>query len=239
MSSNTAPEKKNDVPLDATSTVLTSLAREYEEDNKLLRYSFVIAAVFHIVLFMINFPEFAGRAAASTDRERRIFVVQQPKFRPPEQQQQQQQIMQPRTVRVPIPDPTPDEPRPVRQIEPVEEIPYIPDDIIFGVPDAPPSPEPEGPVRVGGQIREPRKLVDTRPSYPEVARRARIEGVVILELTVDRQGSVRDVQILRGLPMGLTEAAVDAVRQWRYEPTLLNGRPIEVLIVVTVNFRLQ
>lgn len=238
MSSNTAPEQKKETPQDSTAYVLSTLAEEYEEDNKLLRWSFVVAAVFHIVIFMINFPEFGARTARAEDRERRIFVVQQPKFRPPEPEIQQQ-VMQPRTVRVPIPDPTPDEPRPVRQMEPVEDIPYIPDDIVFGVPDAPPAPEPEGPMRVGGRISEPRKLADARPTYPEVARRARIEGVVILEITVDRQGNVRNVDVLRGLPMGLTEAAVDAVRQWRYEPTLLDGRPIEVLIVVTVNFRLQ
>lgn len=240
MSGNAAPNTKNGPTQDATGTVLSTLAREYEEDNKLLRYSFVIAAVFHVVLFMITFPDFSGRVAAGVERDRKIFVVQQPKFKPPEQQQQQQQILQQRTVRVPIPDPTPDEPEPVRMIEPVTEIPdFIPDDVVFGVPDAPPALEPEGPQRVGGQIREPRKLVEVRPTYPEIARKARIEGVVILELTVDRQGTVRDVQVLRGLPMGLTEAAVEAVRQWRYEPTLLSGRPIEVLIVVTVNFRLQ
>jgi len=238
MSGTTAPDPKKAASADPTTYVLSTLSQEYEEDNKLLRYSFIIAAVFHIILFMVNFPEFTGRTATAEDRERRIFVVQQPKFRPPEPQVQQQ-VMQPRTVRVPIPDPEPDRPRPVREELVREDIPFIPDDVIFGVPDAPPAPGPEGPVRVGGQIREPRKLVDTRPSYPEVARRARIEGVVILELTVDRQGSVRNVDVLRGLPMGLTEAAVDAVRQWRYEPTLLDGRPIEVLIVVTVNFRLQ
>jgi len=151
------------------------------------------------------------------------------------------EVLKPRTVRVPIPDPTPDEPEPVREIEPEESLPdVVPDDVIFGVPDAPPAPvEDTGPIRVGGQIKEPRKIHEVKPIYPEIARKARMEGVVILEITVDKQGNVRDVKILRSLPMGLTEAAVEAVKQWKYEPSTLNGRPVEVLVTVTVTFRLQ
>ncbi|GBC79716.1 hypothetical protein HRbin09_00942 [bacterium HR09] len=92
---------------------------------------------------------------------------------------------------------------------------------------------------MGGKIAEPRKIVHVAPTYPEIARKARIEGVVILEIIVDKAGNVRDVRVLRGLGMGLTEAAVEAVRQWRYEPATLNGRPVEVYITVTINFRLQ
>jgi len=94
------------------------------------------------------------------------------------------------------------------------------------------------PVRVGGEIREPRKLKDVRPVYPAEAREARIQGLVIVETTIDREGRVSDVHVLRGLPL-LDKAAVDAVQQWEYTPTLLNGMPVEVIMTVTVNFALQ
>ena len=218
---------------------LADFAEQYRRDRRLLRIAMAVAAGFHVVLFLIHFPEMTREAKAGVERERKIFVVQQPKFKPPEVQQQQQ-IMRPRQVRVPIPDPTPDEPEPIREIAPEEDVQVAaPDDAIFGVPDAPPAPQ-EGPIRVGfGQMKEPKKLVDTKPIYPETARRARLQGVVILEIIVDKQGSVRSWKVLRPLSLGLTEAAIEAVKQWKYEPPMYNGRPVEVLITVTMRFSLQ
>ncbi|MGC8915730.1 MAG: energy transducer TonB [Thermoanaerobaculum sp.] len=234
MSSN---ERRNE---DLTLHELASLALEYEQDRRILRVATAIAVAFHIVLFIIRFPEWTTRTAQAQQNKPKIFVVQQPRFKPPEVQKQEQ-ILKPRTVRVPIPDPTPDEPEPVRQYEPEEEIPEtpIPAEAVFGEIGPPPAPEDEGPIRVGGQIQMPRKIKDVQPVYTEVARRARIEGVVILEIIIDKQGNVKDVKVLRALPMGLTEAAVEAVKQWKYEPSKLNGKPIEIQGTVTVTFRLQ
>jgi protein TonB len=97
----------------------------------------------------------------------------------------------------------------------------------------------DGPFRLGGQVKEPRRIREVKPIYPEEARKARVEGVVILEIIVDKLGNVRDPQVLRPLPMGLTEAAIDAVRQWKYEPSTLDSRPVEVYMIVTVTFRLM
>ena len=218
---------------------LADFAEQYRRDRRLLRIAVAVAAAFHVALFAIHFPEMTREVRAGTERERKIFVVQQPKFKPPEVQQQQQ-ILRPRQVRVPIPDPTPDEPEPVREIAPEEDVQVAaPDDAIFGVPDAPPAPQ-EAPIRVGfGQMKEPKKLVNTQPVYPETARRARLQGVVILEIIVDRQGNVRSWKVLRPLSLGLTEAAIEAVKQWKYEPPMYNGRPVEVLITVTMRFSLQ
>lgn len=225
---------------DLTLQELAILAQEYEEDRRTLRIATVIAVVFHIVLFVMRFPEWATRTAEAQQNKPKIFVVQQPRFKPPEVQKQQE-ILKPRTVRVPIPDPTPDEPEPVRQYEPEEEIPETPlsSDAVFGDIGPPPAPEDEGPIRVGGLIQMPRKIKDVLPTYTEVARRARIEGVVILEIIIDKQGNVKNIKVLRGLPMGLTEAAIEAVKQWKYEPSTLNGKPIEIQGTVTVTFRLQ
>ena len=76
--------------------------------------------------------------------------------------------------------------------------------------------------RPGGVIREPRKLVDVAPIYPDIARAARVEGLVILEATIDERGFVIDARVLRSVPL-LDAAALAALKQWRYTPTLLNG----------------
>jgi TonB family protein len=94
------------------------------------------------------------------------------------------------------------------------------------------------PVRVGGDIAEPRKIKDVKPEYPLEAQAAGIQGVVILEATIAPSGSVADARVLRSIP-ALDQAAVDAVRQWAFTPTLVNGVPVPVIMTVTVNFTLR
>jgi periplasmic protein TonB len=105
------------------------------------------------------------------------------------------------------------------------------------LPGPPPLPPPTVPLRVGGDIREPRKTHDVTPAYPAVAQAARVEGTVILEATISKDGTVRDVRVLRSIPL-LDQAAVDAVRQWRYTTPTLNGEPVDVLMTVMVKFGL-
>jgi protein TonB len=95
-----------------------------------------------------------------------------------------------------------------------------------------------GAFRVGGAIKEPKKIKDVRPVYPELAKQARVEGVVILEATISPRGDVTSVTVLRGIPL-LDQSAIDAVREWVYAPTLLNGVPVPVIMTVTVNYRLK
>jgi TonB family protein len=97
---------------------------------------------------------------------------------------------------------------------------------------------PSVPIRVGGEIEEPRKTRHVNPVYPRDAVAARIKGVVILECTISPQGKVVHVRTLRSVPM-LDDAAIEAVRQWEYTPTLLNGVPVPVIMTVTVNFKLN
>jgi protein TonB len=94
------------------------------------------------------------------------------------------------------------------------------------------------PVRPGGDVREPKRISNVPPDYPELAQAARVEGIVILECILDEQGRVQDARVLRGHPL-LSPAAVEAVQRWRYTPTLLNGVPVRVVMTVTVNFTLQ
>jgi protein TonB len=106
-------------------------------------------------------------------------------------------------------------------------------------PVAPPRPSaPVEPVRVGGTVRPPLKVHDVAPVYSAVAIAARIEGIVILEATIGIDGQVVNARVLRSLPF-LDQAALDAVRQWQFTPTLLNGVPVPVLMTVTVRFTLK
>jgi protein TonB len=93
------------------------------------------------------------------------------------------------------------------------------------------------PLRVGGNIAPPVKIHDVSAEYPPIARAAEVQGVVVLEVVIDAAGAVRDGRVLRSIPL-LDKAALDAVRQWRFEPTLLNGQAVPVSMTITINFAL-
>src|ERR1051325_6555819 len=109
--------------------------------------------------------------------------------------------------------------------------------IADAVPPPPPTSSQE-PIHVGGNIRPPQKIADDAPVYPPIARAAGVQGVVILEAVIAEDGSVREVRVLRWVLL-LDSAAIDAVRQWRFTPTLLNGEPVPVVMTVTVAFKLR
>jgi protein TonB len=105
-------------------------------------------------------------------------------------------------------------------------------------PPPPPPPAPQEPVRPGGSIRSPVKIVHVAPQYPQLARASRVHGLVIIEATIDTSGNVQSAAVLRSIPL-LDQAALDAVRQWKFTPTLLNGVAVPVIMTVTVNFELS
>jgi TonB family protein len=97
-----------------------------------------------------------------------------------------------------------------------------------------------GPLRVGGNIRPPRKLLHVAPVYPPSMRDAGLEGLVPLEAVIGRDGSVTSVRIVSAqVHPAFVKSAVEAVRQWKFEPTLLNGEPVEVVMTVSVRFNLE
>ena len=92
--------------------------------------------------------------------------------------------------------------------------------------------------RIGGQIAQPKIIRHVKPVYPDLAVQSRVSALVILEAEVDTRGHVKAVKVLRGHPL-FDEAAMEAVKQWRYQPLLLNGEPTGFILTVTVNFNLQ
>jgi TonB family protein len=94
-------------------------------------------------------------------------------------------------------------------------------------------------VRVGGNIREPVKVKDVRPVYPENAKANRLQALIVLECTIGTDGSVVEARPLRGEHQILIDAAIETVKQWRYTPTLVNGVAIPVIMTVTVNYKLS
>ena len=111
--------------------------------------------------------------------------------------------------------------------------------IIGGIVGSAPPPPKEGPkrIRVGGQVQSARVINQPRPNYPPLAKQARIQGVVRLQAVIAKDGTIQELQVLSGHPL-LQMAALDAVRQWRYQPTLLNGEPVEVVTTIDVIFSL-
>ncbi len=130
----------------------------------------------------------------------------------------------------------------------------VPGGLVGGLPDGVPSEPPSGTrsmpvvakmptstpikrIRVASRVAEANLLHDVAPQYPPEAGRQRIEGTVVLMAVIGKDGCVQDVQVVSGLPL-LAQAAIDAVKQWRYKPYLLNGEPVEIDSRITINFTL-
>jgi len=113
--------------------------------------------------------------------------------------------------------------------------------IISSVAVAPPPPPPKATtpkrIRVGGQVEAAKAIFQPKPEYPPLAKMARIQGTVRLEAIISRDGTIQDLKMISGHPL-LVKAALEAVQRWRYQPTLLNGEPVEVVTEVDVTFTL-
>ena len=108
-----------------------------------------------------------------------------------------------------------------------------------GLPVAPPTPLDDERLRAGTDVVMPTLVRKVQPDYPDLAVRARVECTVNLEAVIGKTGEVLDIKLLRGCALGLDEAALEAVYQWVYTPTLVRGRPVELLAHIVVHFELH
>lgn len=209
------------------------------DDKRGVRRALAVAMALHAAALFAALPNLYPDQAPAIDRPERLFVMQPVKFKqpeiPPTERPREERRM------IPVPDKTPDEIEPVVVDQPRPEIDLDYGDAVIGIPDAPPAP-PAPPMpsrlRVGGAIQAPERIAYVEPRYTEMARKTRTQGMVILEAVIDERGHVIDVRPLKTLSFGLTEEAIKAVEQWRYEPPTAGDRPISVVMTITVHFRL-
>ncbi len=231
-------------PGSSADAILAGLEHERVREKRLLRWSVAVACLFHGVLLSITLPSL-GTAPEEFHRDTRVYVLHQPRFRPPPPKGKPKPPEK-RKKKIPIPDPTPHEPEPL--LEPEIEVPDVDlsdlDVVDFGIPDAP-SFGPgsfgngAGPYHIGGDILPPEKIHGAQPRYTELARMARVQGIVLLQAVLDPEGNVVRPKVLKGLPNGLTESAMETVVTWKYKPATRQGRPVAVYLNLQIRFSLQ
>jgi protein TonB len=214
-----------------------------EEDKRPSQWALVLTCAFFTILFLVSFP--AGRSKHLDAPV--IYVPPTEYYIPPVKQEQPKQIERKvvQNVRkIALPDPTPDEPEPIREPLPEPEPEPIPENaiVLVGVPRAPPSRGPSGAPVTEGTIGlvNPQLVKKVDPEYPLIARRAGVGGTVHLRAIIDKAGRVTHVELLKGLgKFGLDEAAIEAVKQWVYTPGQLEGRPVDVVMTIRVVYEMQ
>jgi TonB family protein len=231
----TQPQQKASTDFDHVSYLA-----DVQEQNKPLKVATLISIVFYTLLLWVVFPQSEAVVEEGARKQQKAVVIK--RFTPPPPPKQEppkaKTAIKTKAATVPIPDPTPDEPEPYREYAVVEEFTAPPTDIDFEI-DLPEN--PPGPLRVGGDVKAPIKVKSVPPVYPELARKARIQGVVIIEAVIDREGNVVRTKVLRspGAHFGFDQAAIDAVKQWKFKPGTQNGKPVDVIFTLTVIFKLE
>ena len=216
-----------------------------EDDSSTLRKALVVAAILHAILLIVTFPNLAEPRLPEATGPKKVYLVQPVRFQPPPATKKKE-VPKKRAKKIPIPDPTPDEPEPIEVEElpePAVELSEI-DVSVFGIPDAPPGPAinlgaANSPQWVGNGILPPKKIHSPQPRYTEEARKARIQGTVILQAIIDADGLVSSVKVIKGLPLGLDKSAVETVGDWRFTPATRDGQAVAVYMNLMINFSLQ
>jgi len=219
------------------------LLQEDPHAGRQFRIGIAVAALIHAGIFAVTWPTIAQ--APPAEPEPVLIPIRLVNLVPPERE------VEPILIEAPVRPPqgppiisTPPEPPAEPVIRQPTEAPEIPERpaVFVLLPDEPPPPpavEERTVVQAGIDINPPTITHKVEPRYTEPAIKGRIEGVVILELVIGTDGRVESANALRGLPLGLTKSAVDAVEQWQFEPSTYRGRPVSVRYILTVNFNLR
>ena len=234
------------------------------DDKRALRVAMFIALVFHILLFVVRFATTTG---VFIPDNRQLITLRnlagppsmagggQPKTAP-----KKLEVPKPKPQPLPFPDPTPDDPEPLYQTVPdpaPQIVAQIGNELSIGDINAPPGTGglggnsrgpgvgngPGGPgdgvYGVGGGVKAPTVIFQPLPLYTEDARKARVEGLVLLQAIIRKDGSVDSFKVIRGLGYGLDESAINTIAtKWRFKPGTLNGQPVDVQANIEVSFRL-
>ena len=191
------------------------------------------AFALHVAVMFVNLPQ----VAQATVRPETKTSVRVTPYLPPPPIEREPIVRRELNRQLPIPDPTPAEPEPIREPEPREVLEPAPLDSLMGIPEPPP---PSGPVLPGVRgVSNPVLILETKvePDYPELARVARQEGTVILQAIIRSDGTVGEIEVLRcNRPnLGFEDSAIEAVSRWLYEPAFQNGIPVDVYFTVVVD----
>ena len=228
-------------PYNSLDPMVVSLEKEDAPlRRRAIRFGIAAAIVAHIVLFLIVFPSYYEEKILRVGSIPRVYKLRAVKFQQPPKPNVQRRVSKPKARAVPVPDATPDDPEPMVREESIDisdlDFPEVGDSVV--IPNGPAGPA-IGPMQISGNVLAPVRIYSPDPHYPEEARHARVQGVVILQTIINIDGNVTDVRVLKGLPSGLTESAVAAVSSWRFKPATLEGKPVAVYYLVTVSFSVQ
>ena len=224
-------------------SAMMDIAFEDAGTEKDMKLSFMIALYVSLALIWIPGFSFGNKVFDVDQRENQVQrrKVLKP---PPEKPLEKVQTKDKKSKKLPMPDLTPDEPEPVVEPDPPPEPEVLPtDDWEIGIPDGPPEPQGDTIARVGQVGVEPpvftRKVA---PDYPEQAVRIKLQGYVILEAILRKDGTVDDINVLRGLgkgKFGFEENAMKALKQWEFLPGKVSGNPADVRMTLKIDFVLQ
>ncbi|PIE03346.1 MAG: hypothetical protein CSA81_02595 [Acidobacteria bacterium] len=223
-------------------SAMMQMAFEDASENDYLKQGLFAALLFTLLLIWVPMPRFSMPNFSKKKVEQKIQKrkVLKP---PPEKPLEKVQKKKKKAKKKPMPDLTPDEPEPIVEPEPAPEPEFeLDDDWEIGIPDAPPDTS-DTIARVGQVGVEPPVFTKkVRPNYPERAVRVKIQGYVILEAILRRDGSIDDIKVLRGLgknKFGFEDEAIAALKQWQFLPGKVNDRPADVRMTLKIDFVLQ
>jgi protein TonB len=224
-------------------SAMMTIAFEDAEDGKFIRPAFAIAIWLMVALVWMPGFSFGDMVY---DVDQKVLEPQKRKVLkpPPEKPQEKVQTKEKKAKKVPMPDLTPEEPEPIVEPDPPPEPEILPtDDWEIGIPDGPPEPAQDTIARVGQVgVEQPIFTKRVPPAYPQRAIKIKLQGYVILEAILRKDGTVDDVNVLRGLgkgKFGFEEEAIKALKQWKFLPGKVNGRPADVRMTLKIDFVLQ
>jgi protein TonB len=214
-----------------------------KDDRSVMAWALAAAVGVHLLFLVVNLPNASNPPEPPEKRPPLDMMNQIPLPPPPLERRVVQNRLPQEPIRF-VPVPEADPPEPVAEQTPVVDVEVPTFDVPLLIDDVTEPPRPPGPFRIfESGVTSPSIIAESKvePDYPEIARRSRVESRVILEAVIRSDGTVAEVTVLQCTRPGLgfEEEAIEAIRQWRYEPGRQNGVPVDVYFTVVVEFVLQ